>query len=195
MTEKVPTLLKPFIRKFYSYSENPLSLGISDFCSYDEHGSKPNVIEFPYVVILKPVYNLSKDVDVDVEEEEKFDAFIDDLLAIPSGSVLFDMYACPDPSSALESKSIQRIGRITSISAMMPSQPDDGVFFRHQKKEEDFNLRPHWREEVNAAYVSKCGHVVGTIGTLVGASELEAKINERKFVDFEYCPKLNNSLP
>lgn len=47
MTERVPGLLKPFIRKFYSYSENPLSLGVSDFCAQDGMDSE-STNNFPY---------------------------------------------------------------------------------------------------------------------------------------------------
>ena len=188
MTERVPTLLQPFLRKFYTYSDNPLSLGISDFCSFDENGESLNLgdIEFPYVLILKPVYNDEANRQPkNVDEGQRFDNFIDDLLKIPCGSILFDIYACPDPSSALDPEAVQRIGRITTTSEMMTSHPDDGLFFRHQKKEEDFDLRPHWRDEVNAACITKCGKAKGTIGRLVGSTFLESNINEKKFVDFE----------
>jgi hypothetical protein len=211
MTERVPPLLQPFIRKFYSYSDNPLSLGISDFCSHDQNGLSHNEeeVEFPYVAVLKPVYGnnieQNRNVSINVKEqhgdegdegndndddgndesEQRFDDFLDDLLRIPSGSVLFDIYACPDPTSALDPTKIQRIGRIITTSEMITSQPDDGLFFRHQKKEEDFDLRPHWRDEVQNACASKCGNAQGTIGKLIGATFLESNINENEFIDFE----------
>lgn len=194
MTERVPTLLQPFIQKFYNYSENPLSLGISDFCSFDQHGQRLNDddIAFPYVLVLKPVYNQTENTipkDEDKKEVKRFDNFINDLLIIPSGSVLFDIYACPDPKSTLDPKMIQRIGRIITTSEMISSHPDDGLFFRHQKKEEDFDLRPHWRKQVNTSCTAKCEKAQGTIGTLVGATFLESNINEKEFLDFEYDSK------
>ena len=186
MTERVPTLLKPFVRKFYSYSENPLSLGVSDFCAFDANGDgcppeAPN--HFPYVVMLHPVYNtqtLQKDDDF-----ETFDEFINDLLEIPNGSVLFDIFACPTPSCALDPTKIQRIGRIISTSKMIPSTPHDGLFFRHQKKEEDYELRPEWREMVKATCSPDGGRTVGTIDRLVGSTILESLVGAKQYVDFE----------
>jgi len=184
MTERVPTLLKPFINKFYSYSENPLSLGVSDFCANDEHGNDTIDEEnkFPYVVMLMPVYNTNtSQLDDDFET---FDEFIDDLLAIPSGSVLFDIYACPTPSCALDPSKIQRIGRIISTSEMIPSSPHDGLFFRHQKKEEDYDLRPQWREQVKATCSPDGGITTGSIDRLVGSTILETLIDSKQFLDF-----------
>merc|ERR1711976_961566 len=188
MTERVPPLLQPFIKKFYQYSDHPLSLGVSDFCRHDQNGDSKSSdeVEFPYVLVLKPVYEMNANENNNVESDVKrFDKFIDDLLAIPSGSILFDIYACPNPSSTFDPSSIQRIGRIVSTSEVCTSHPNDGLFFRHQKKEEDFELRPHWKEEVNAHCVTKCGDVEGTIGRLVGSTFLESCINENLFIDFE----------
>lgn len=187
MTERVPTLLKPFISKFYSYSENPLSLGISDFCKFDEDGNETSDVTFPYVVMLMPVYKCCtsncKHGDCKCEYET-FDQFIDDLMHIPSNAVLFDIFACPTPSSALDGTKIQRIGRITSTSKVILSSPNDGLFFRHQKKEEDFELRPKWRDEVKMTCSPDGGNTVGTIDRLVGSTILEGLIREKKYKDF-----------
>lgn len=190
MTERVPPLIQPFIKKFYSYSDHPLSLGISDFCRVDQNGNETSLtdLEFPYVLILKPVYEKqgsNKNDDDSEVDGKRFDNFIDDLLTIPPNSTLFDIYTCPDPSSTLDPSLIQRIGRISTTSEMILSHPNDGLFFRHQKKEEDFDLRPDWLEEVNATCVTKCGNVEGTVGRLVGSTFLESCIKENKYIDFE----------
>lgn len=190
MTERVPPLLQPFIKKFYSYSDHPLSLGTSDFCRFDQSGNETTTsdIEFPYVLILKPVYEQQHETSVDddtIIETERFDKFIDNLLTIPNDSTLFDLYACPDPSSALDPSLIQRIGRISTTSEFILSHPNDGLFFRHQKKEEDFELRPLWLDAVNEKCITKCGNVEGTVGRLVGSTYLENCINENKFINFE----------
>jgi len=196
MTERVPSLLQPFIKKFYNYSDHPLSLGVSDFCSFDEKGDAipSDEVQFPYVVVLKPAekstssQSPSKKKNNEAEgKEDKFDSFIDDLLQVPSGSTLFDIFACPDPTSSFDASKIQRIGRIMTTSEIIKSSPEDGLFFRHQKKEEDFELRPHWRKEVNTDCTSKCGKAKGTIGRLVGSTFLESCINEKKYIDFEDC--------
>eukprot|EP00553_Chaetoceros_curvisetus_P001159 CAMPEP_0204618346 /NCGR_PEP_ID=MMETSP0717-20131115/5019_1 /ASSEMBLY_ACC=CAM_ASM_000666 /TAXON_ID=230516 /ORGANISM="Chaetoceros curvisetus" /LENGTH=204 /DNA_ID=CAMNT_0051632053 /DNA_START=84 /DNA_END=698 /DNA_ORIENTATION=+ len=198
MTERVPTLLKPFIQKFYSYSINPLSLGVSDFCQVDESGKGTNKDEgqqgkdlnFPYVVMLNPVYGKGRKTNLNNNDEalssfETFDEFINDLLTIPSGTVLFDIFACPDPHSALDGTKIQRIGRIISTSEMIVSTPHDGLFFRHQKKEEDFELHPEWREQVKATCSPDGGKTVGTIDRLVGSTIMEQLIDANQFIDFE----------
>lgn len=101
------------------------------------------------------------------------------------GLFLTNILACPNPSSALDPSFIQRIGRISTTSEMVISNPNDGLFFRHQKKEEDFDLRPDWLDQVNAPCVTKCGNVEGTVGRLVGSTFLESCINEKKFINFE----------
>lgn len=199
MTERVPPALKPFIEKFYSYSENPLSLGVSDFCAFDSNGDgddSASNIHFPYVVMLQPVYDSPTQTTppssqrrtnskMNKSNEENFDGFIDHLLSIPSGSILFDIYVCPTPSSALDPSQIQRIGRITSTSQMILSNPSDGLFFRHQKKEEDFALRPHWKEQTKAKCSPDGGKTVGTIDRLVGSTILEGLIKSKRYMDFE----------
>ncbi len=193
MTERVPGLLKPFIRKFYSYSENPLSLGVSDFCALDQHGESEDSNwknHFPYVVMLMPVYKGIEPLSVDHDDDnyEDFDNYIDDLLKVPSGSVLFDVYACPTPTCALNARKIQRIGRIVSTSEMILSTPNDGLFFRHQKREDDYILKPEWREQVKATCSPDNGKTVGTIDRLVGATILESLVKANQFVNFE-CKK------
>ena len=80
MTERVPPLIQPFIKKFYSYSDHPLSLGISDFCRVDQNGTESNTdeLEFPYVLVLKPVYEqlLDKKDSEEMDDGKRFDAFI-----------------------------------------------------------------------------------------------------------------------
>jgi hypothetical protein len=185
MTERVPSLLKPFINKFYSYSDNPLSLGVSDFCAHDEHGNDTinEDNNFPYVIMLMPIYNTRTSQNDD--DYETFDEFIEDLLEIPSGSVLFDIYACPTPSCALDPARIQRIGHIRSTTEMIPSTPHDGLFFRHQVKEEDYELRPEWRNQVKSTCSPDGGITTGTIDRLVGSTILESLIKAKKYVDLE----------
>ena len=181
MTERVPIAMKPFIRKFYSYSENPLSLGVSDFCRNDGDGG---MICFPYVVMLHPVYIPEQHQD-STREDADFDHFLEDVTEIPIGSTLFDIFVCPEPSSALDGSKIQRIGKIITTSDIIKSSPEDGLFFRHQRKEEDFDLCPEWKNQVKAKCSPDNGKTVGTIDKLVGATILENLIKEGNFIDFE----------
>ena len=187
MTERVPAVMKPFIKKFYKYSKNPLSLGVSDFCKFDQDGEEflddgTKKVNFPYVIMLQPVYKNEREHS---EEKTSFDDFIDDLMQIPSGTILFDIFVCPTPSCALDPTQIHRIGRVITTTEMIPSTPNDGLFFRHQKKEEDFDLCPHWRKQSKAKCSPNGGKTVGTIDRLAGATILGALIKSNKFLDFE----------
>ena len=203
LTEKVNPALRPFIQKFWSYSNYPLSLGLSDYCAHDVDGNTPSTgIHFPYVLILKPVrkadVRITSGPNVSAASStpdcsaacphvhthahakketkknhtkpdvEQFDTFLEDVEGIQPGTILFDLFSCPEPKAALDPARLQRIGRIITTSDAIPSLPDDNLFFRHQKKEEDFALRPEWKQAVKM----KCS---------VG----EAQIASKKYVDFD----------
>jgi len=189
VSEKVSRSLKPVIKKFYEYSDNPLSLGVSDFCSHDQDGNAASsdcdperAVQFPYIVLLHPVYTFPQN-GTD-ESEVAFDAFLSDLLSIPNGSTLYNIFACPNPSSVLDATKLQRIGKIVSTSDMITSDPEDGIFFRHQKKEEDYALRPEWKKQITAQCSSDGGKTKDSISKLAGWKMLEASINKGKYIDF-----------
>jgi len=55
MTERMPYAIKPFVRKFWEYSDYPLSLGVSDFCQpIHNNEQEDEELNFPFAVILKP---------------------------------------------------------------------------------------------------------------------------------------------
>jgi hypothetical protein len=191
MTERMPRLVKPFVKKFWRYSDHPLSLGTSDFCTNQSDGSVTETeVNFPFAVILRPCTHRnsatastpasSKDAFAD-----SFDAFLDDTLMTPVGTCLFDVFACPDPLDVPDPSKLQRIGRITTTSKMIQSAPNDGLFFRHQKKEEDYDLRPSWREALKAQASLDGGKVKGTIGQLAGWKLFEEHINQETYENFE----------
>ena len=188
------------------------SYDINGEMSYDANGNTQ--IHFPYVVILHPVYNYDKPKQQQTKdlgsgsgsgagaknddihktqsstsssssEEETFDSFLSDLLKIPCGSVLFDIYACPTPKCALNPNEIERIGQIKSTTEMILSHPNDGLFFRHQKKEEDYELHPEWKKEIKLKCSPDDGKTIGTIDRLVGSTILQQLIEKKQYIDFE----------
>jgi hypothetical protein len=203
MTERMPRLVKPFVKKFWRYSDHPLSLGTSDFCTNQScDGSVPETeVNFPFAVILRPCTHRNSTATSTASAEptrtsssnsssndafaDSFDAFLDDALTTPAGTVLFDVFACPDPLNVPDPSKLQRIGRITTTSKMMQSAPNDGLFFRHQKKEEDYDLRPSWREALKAQVSLDAGKVKGTIGQLAGWKLFEEHINQETYENFE----------
>jgi hypothetical protein len=209
MTERMPRLVKPFVKKFWRYSDHPLSLGTSEFCTHRNDGSATETegdfqteVNFPFAVILRPCKNRNSTASSTASTTtttpvsssnstttdafaDSFDAFLDDVLSTPAGTVLFDVFACPDPFAVPDPSKLQRIGRITTTSEMIQSAPDDGLFFRHQKKEEDYDLRPSWREALKAQVSMDAGKVKGTIGQLAGWKLFEEHINKETYENFE----------
>jgi hypothetical protein len=203
MTEQMPTMIRPLVRKFWTYSDYPLSLGLSDFCyhAYDGSIPEPQDWNFPYALLFRPNTVLQQQhahaalppqatgTATTSSADAAFDGFLDQVLHIEPGTVLFDVYACPDPMSVADPTSpqqvLQRIGRITTTTRMLPSGPADGMFFRHQLKEDDYTLRPGWKQALKQKVTMNQGQTTGTLGTLVGWKLFEQQIQQGRFVDFE----------
>jgi hypothetical protein len=184
MTERMPRSVKPFVKKFWNYSNHPLSLGVSDFCSFDENGTSTANANFPFAVILSPCTWNDASTKEESNDVNAFDKFLDESLAIPSGTALFDIFACPCPEAVPDPTKLQRIGRITSTSETILSSPQDGLFFRHQRKEEDYELRPEWKTHLKTKCVLDDGST-GTVSALAGWELFEGHISKGTFLDFE----------
>lgn len=192
MTEQMPRAVKPFVRKFWQYSDYPLSLGISEFCARNVHGEEVSSTDicFPFAVILKPCLNVNDDIaggnlTQQQDADSAFDQFLDKVLTVPAGTALFDLFTCADPHDVPDPSKLQRIGRITTTSHMLASVPNDGVFFKHQKKEDDYHLRPDWKQALQTKITIDEGQTKGTVGQLVGWKLFEQHIALDTFVDFE----------
>jgi hypothetical protein len=68
---------------------------------------------------------------------------------------------------------VQRIGRLVTTSDCVWSVADKQVVFRHQKKEEDYKLRPDWEALLQAEHAN------------VGAANVDRLINVGLFDDLE----------
>jgi hypothetical protein len=56
MTQRMPGMLKPFVRKFSKCGKHPLSLGISDLCKFIGDGQEATNPNFPFALILSLRY-------------------------------------------------------------------------------------------------------------------------------------------
>ena len=130
---------------FRRYSEYPTQLGVSDFCRYDEEGNECPSLNFPYVLALKPLLPL-----------EYFNGggnnFIEDLLRLPEGTDVYDLYCISTPNDITK---IEKVGRLRTESEGV--RDGGGLFFKHQKREEDFEIKEEWKEVLK----KRQGDVVG----------------------------------
>lgn len=194
LTSKMPLAMKPIAGYFKKYSQYPLAIGLSDLCSYDADGKMVEDLNFPFCLTLHPkvrtkinfgrTSGLFRSGMEDDNTNKSQDSFLDDIRAVGKGSTLYDIYASPDPHSVVNPEKLQRIGRVVSTSAMKTSPHDDGIFFRHQKKDEDFALRPQWKEDLDTKVVLKDGEQ-GTVATFTGWRLFEEQIQEGTYKDFE----------
>jgi hypothetical protein len=183
LTSRMPVTLKPIVRIFKKYSQHPLALGLSNLCSYDAEGEMASDLNFPFCLTLKPKVKTNPLAE-EQDDSTTLDSFLDDIHKIPPGTVLYDIFASPDPLSVADASKLQRIGRLVTTSRMKESPQDDGLFFRHQKKDEDFALRPHWKQDLDNKVVLKDG-TKGTAATLAGWGLFEHQIHDGGYVDFE----------
>jgi hypothetical protein len=195
LSKRMPRTLRPVVNLFAKYSDHPLALGISDFCAYDSNGTVSDDHGFPFCMTLSPaskskikssetVVAAKTQAKKGEKQVEKLDSFLDDILDIPVGTVLYDIFASPDPLSVGDGKKLQRIGRIVTTSEMIESAPDDGIFFRHQRKDEDLQLRPHWKDDLATKVVLKDG-TKGTAANLAGWELFEHLIQDGGYMDYE----------
>merc|ERR1711879_51356 len=71
---------------------------------------------------------------------------------IPTGTVLYEIIAQDTP---LSGETV--IGTVTTTTSCVPSKFGDTKFYiRHQRMEEDFELRPEWLTQIDAA--KECGY-------------------------------------
>lgn len=197
LTSRMAPTLTPILRIFKRYSDHPLALGLSNCCSCSAgNGEACDGVNFPYCLTLQPCidkfggrsgnggqkavpgtprYQATKDGD---------DAFLDDLRSIPPQSIIYNVFASPDPVSVTDPSKLQRIGRIVTTSEMIDSHDDDGLFFRHQNKDEDFLLRPEWKSDLKTKVTMKDGSK-GTSQSLAGWELFEEQIESGTYRDFE----------
>jgi len=124
--------------KFATATRNIRQVGISDWGKYGESGAETTNLSFPYRLRFHPTGNLSfPDTYVRPVNE--------DLVTIPSGSVLYQVFAldAPEQLGGME----KRIGDLVLTSGLVTSKwGDEHLFIRHQDMAEDLQLRQEWNQ-------------------------------------------------
>lgn len=190
LTEKVSFWLQWVIGLFRLYSSFPTQSGLSEFAMTGTNGiveQSPDV-KFPWCLLLRPVYcnsGISSESDLDNAEDDKLPPYMLQLLRIPSGAVLYDVFAIPDPTAALKVLStetstyardcshLQRIGRVMSTSPCIWSVYDRELCFRHQRKEDDYAIRSDWFSALSDDHRN------------IGAANIDKLIDGGFYQDFE----------
>ena len=173
LTEKVPIFLSWVQSLFSRYSSYPVQLGVSDFAAIDQDGVcvSPEEVNFPWCVALIPHCSSSVSEDCahadDPHPINLQEISFNQLSDIPVGTTLYDIYAFESPHAAMDaynsgSNTLQYLGKVVTTSALLPSDANTDIFVKHQRKEEDYALKPEWEE---LASQDKAGNnVLGRIG-------------------------------
>jgi len=135
-----PSKTLDMLQKFTQASGCRSMTGLSDFCTYEQDGSKARSVNFPYEIKFDapnparfPIDAGARDITAEVLRA---------LMTIPEGAHLYNLYAKASPTSRWS-----RIGKIVIKSAPTTSWfGDTELFFRHQRLEEDFMHKPEWIE-------------------------------------------------
>jgi len=180
ITSRMPTTLKPIASLFKKYSDYPFLLGLSHLSEYNAEGERCLHPNFPFCLTLKPKVEMKKSISKSSDS-----SFLNDIESLPTGTVLYDLFASPNPMSVVDPNKLQRIGRLVTTSEMTPSPPNDGLIFRHQVKDDDFALRSSWQKEALETKVRLKDGSVGPVAAVAGCNFFENQIQHNLFVDFE----------
>lgn len=144
LSEVTPYVLQWIIESFRKYSECPTQLGTSDFAMIDEDGNEEESSNFPWCLALRPRAQLAS-------------LTFESIQTIPKDTTIYDIFAYSCPSEARASAPLVRIGEIVSQTPMYPSLSGDGLFFKHQRREEDFALKPEWGTQQGDHFLATIG--------------------------------------
>ena len=139
-------LLRYVDRRFSRYSCPSTRTGLSEIAYSTEMINNPyptaddyNTVDFPYRIIFRPNATLTDRYASYTPERSLFET----LTSLEVGTKLYDMYAVTGPADGTELE--VHVGHLELTRALQPSVLGDKVlFFRHQKVEEDYAMRPQY---------------------------------------------------
>jgi len=136
-----PLKLQLLGTKFKLQSAYPGCLGMSDFASFTESGASVTSPVFPWALVLQvnPSVKalLSGNTNINIADSL--------VHAIPSGSVLYKIFAVADPANFQNDHSLEYLGYLQTTSGFRASAFGDlTLFFKHTFEEEDLNQRADW---------------------------------------------------
>jgi len=126
--------------KFSTATPHPGNVGLTELASFDGLGNRVEEPKVPFGLKFKPTDQVKGTFDRinGGQSFVSYHEYMDTLGAIPADATLFDVYAVdqPDGPETL-------IGTLNLEHTLTTSKfGDQSLFFRHQKKEDDFDLNP-----------------------------------------------------
>jgi len=126
--------LKVLAQKFAQVSGCVNMVGLSDLCKIGQDGTVADNLNFPYQLVMTPEMHFAN-------EPTDLDGYMGRFEAIKTGTVLYTINAIEYPGATPV-----RIGKIVTESICTPSAFGDArLQTRHQRWEEDLQLRPQWK--------------------------------------------------
>jgi hypothetical protein len=147
------------LNKFQQASGCIDMVGLSDVASYTQDGTKvsPN---FPFELQFEPT-SAAKATQTD---KKKTNAdMLTALSSIPQGTKLFDIYSFASPADKLAGKKLLLGSLTTSSQCTTTLFGDDHLYFRHQRMEQDFALKPEWIKQMPSLNDPVCKASAGPI--------------------------------
>jgi len=155
-------------RKFERTSTPSELVGLSDIATYRRNGEKvgsdsnrekkdgeveekESKVVFPFELIVKPNEQLRKQYAKAPPTEE---AMEEALTSIPEGTIIYTLYGRVEPKD----EDLILVGTFQLTSKFVYSKfSDNGLFFRHQRIEEDLELRSEWKDAIEDILQSDSG--------------------------------------
>jgi hypothetical protein len=130
--------LKALACKFAQATKYIQTIGLRKLAEYDETGKKAETPLFPFKLVFKARSDLKN------QFSDSFDrTYIEQIKGIPTGTVLYDVYAVDQPNG--EAK---LIGSLRTKSDFITSRVgDEKLFFRHNYMDEDLQSHPEWEKD------------------------------------------------
>jgi hypothetical protein len=149
-----------FAKKFQQASQCVNQVGLSDMANYSQDGRHHDAVT-PFKLFLVP----GKGVQTP-DKQKTADEANAEMAAFPVGSVLYTVFACANASlsemtptaGGLEAacEGALELGDMATTTKCTPSlYGDEHLFFQHQRIEEDWQLRPEFLTQYDAA--KACG--------------------------------------
>lgn len=155
-TKVAPAAALVKLNKFQQASGCITMVGLSDACTYTQDGEKVANPVFPHEIHWEPTGQVRFP-----DQKKSNDDLLDELSGIPHGTEIFKVYTYASPNDRKNGNAFE-LGTLTTSGTCHRSLFGDlDLFFRHQRVEEDFALRPEWipQMEEDPACVASTGPV------------------------------------